>query len=388
MTAAFELIGGLLGLVISGTAIVRGASVTGTKIGLPPLVIGLTIVAAGTSAPELAVVWRAADQGEPELALGSVVGSNIANVLLVLGIVAVIRAINVSRQAVTFDAPAMIGVSVLVILLGLDNTLDQTDGFILVACLIAYIATTIVIARRSAGGTADAPDDPGEAAPDVPTDVDAEHVDTVVLPDRDDAPFLGLATRVADSLPGAILVFAIGAVGVAISAQFVVSGAGSLAISWGMSELVVGLTVVAIGTSAPEIATSVIAAFRGQADVALGNVIGSNIFNLLFVLGLVSAAQSDLPVDDALLRLDLPVMLATSVLLLPYAITRLQIERIEGAMFLVIYVAYTTYLVLDGTGNDAAGTFGVVALAVVAPLALLVIASSTIRRRWHERGRA
>ena len=385
MTAALELIGGLLGLVISGTAIVRGASVTGTKVGLPPLVIGLTIVAAGTSAPELAVVWRAADQGEPELALGSVVGSNIANVLLVLGIVAVIRAINVSRQAVTFDAPAMIGVSVLVIVLGLDNTLDQTDGFILVACLIAYVATTILIARRSGVDTTSTPDDGDEAAPDEPAAVDADHVEAIVLPDTDIAPFVRLATRVADSLPGAILVFAIGAVGVAISAQFVVSGAGSLAISWGMSELVVGLTVVAIGTSAPEIATSVIAAFRGQADVALGNVIGSNIFNLLFVLGLVSAAQSDLPVDDALLRLDLPIMLATSVLLLPYAITRLQIERIEGAMFLVIYAAYTTYLVLDGTGNGAADTFGVIALAVVTPLALLVIASSTIRRRWRER---
>ena len=151
MGAALELLGGLVGLVIAGTAIVRGASVVGSKLGLPPLVVGLTIVAAGTSAPELAVVWRAADQGDAGLALGSVIGSNIANVLLVLGIVATIRAINVSRQAVQLDAPVMIGASVLTIALGADGEIQQTDGFILVACLATYIATTVFVARRAAG---------------------------------------------------------------------------------------------------------------------------------------------------------------------------------------------------------------------------------------------
>lgn len=383
MTAALELLGGLVGLVLSGTAIVRSASVIGARFGLPPLVIGLTIVAAGTSAPELAVVWQAASDGEAGLALGSVVGSNIANVLLVLGVVAVIQAINVTRQAVLLDAPVMIAASVLVFLLGLDGTLSRTDGIVLVVCLIAYITTTVFVARRNErrGITSTAPSDDPEGADHESV---APILDETVPAAAPDAPLPALVAafhRVVDTLPGAIALFAAGAVGVAISAQFVVSGAGSLAISWGMSELVVGLTVVAIGTSAPEIATSVIAALRGSADVALGNAIGSNIFNLLFVLGLVSATQSDLPVDDALRGLDLPVMLAAAVLALPYAITRLQIERIEGVMFLVIYAAYTVYLVLDGTGNDAADPFGLVALVVVTPISLSVIVTATLRQR-------
>ncbi|MEL6892357.1 MAG: calcium/sodium antiporter, partial [Actinomycetota bacterium] len=369
MTAALELLGGLVGLVIAGTAIVRAASVIGAKFGLPPLVIGLTIVAAGTSAPELAVVWRAADNGESGLALGSVVGSNIANVLLVLGIVAVIRAINVSRQAVMLDAPVMIASSVLVLVLGLDGNITQSDGFILVACLITYITSTILVSRRNErlGVAATAPA-PVPAADAPTTDADSDSAD------RGDRSWLILGfERIADTFVGAVALFAIGAVGVAISAQFVVSGAGSLALSWGMSELVVGLTVLAVGTSAPEIATSVIAALRGNADVALGNAIGSNVFNLLFVLGLVSATHSDLPVESSLQTLNLPVMLAAAILALPYAITRLQIERLEGIMFLVIYVAYTVYLVLDGTGNGLREEFGLVALAVVAPLSLAVI---------------
>lgn len=389
MTAALELLGGLVGLIIAGTAIVRGASVIGAKLGLPPLVIGLTIVAAGTSAPELAVVWQAAENGESGLALGSVVGSNIANVLLVLGIVAVISSINVSRQAVMLDAPVMIGASILVLVLGQDGSIEQTDGFILVTCLVVYIATTIYVSRRNErrGVTStdpnagqDSDDSPPAAADDAPADESATE------PTEEATGALAVAAarfnRVADTFIGALAVFAVGAVGVAIAAQYVVSGAGSLAISWGMSELVVGLTVLAIGTSAPEIATSVIAALRGNADVALGNAIGSNIFNLLFVLGLVSATHSDLPVDNSLQTLNLPVMLAAALLALPYAITRLQIERIEGIMFLVIYGAYTAYLVLDGTGNDAADWFGLIALVVITPLSLAVIASATIRQRW------
>lgn len=376
MTAALELLGGLVGLVIAGTAIVHGASVIGAKFGLSPLVIGLTIVAAGTSAPELAVVWQAADNGESGLAMGSVVGSNIANVLLVLGIVAVISAINVSRQAVMFDAPVMIGASILVLLLGQDGSISQNDGFILVTCLVVYIATTIYVSRHRMTGPSSETADHGQQ-PNEPASGQQSGAWGVVK----------WFNRIADTFVGAVAVFAIGAVGVAVSADFVVSGAGSLALSWGMSELVVGLTVVAIGTSAPEIATSVIAALRGNADVALGNVIGSNIFNLLFVLGLVSAAHSDLPVDTSLQTLNFPVMLASAMLALLYARTRLRIERIEGIMFLLIYIAYTGFLVLDGTGNDAADWFGVVALVVIAPLSLAVIASATIQQRWRRLNR-
>lgn len=387
MTAALELLGGLVGLVLAGTAIVRSASVIGARLGLPPLVIGLTIVAAGTSAPELAVVWRAADNGDSGLALGSVVGSNIANVLLVLGIVALISHINVSRQAVMLDAPVMIGSSVLFLVLGLDGHLTQRDGFVLVACLITYVTTTILVARRNErrGVTTTAPTAEASA---VGSD-EAEHAASAN--GEDDADHRGVTdwfVRIADSLLGAIATFAFGAVSVAISAQFVVSGAGALAISWGMSELVVGLTVLAVGTSAPEIATSIIAALRGNADVALGNAIGSNVFNVLFVLGLVSATHSDLPVDGALQNLNIPVMIAAAALALPYAVTQLQIERVEGIMFLVIYAAYTAYLVLDGTDNSMSDEFGVLALVVITPLSLLVIVSAAIRHRRRDRAAA
>ena len=377
VTAALQLLGGLFGLVLCGTAIVRGASVIGAKLGLPTLVIGLTIVAAGTSAPELAVVWKAADGGEAGLALGSVVGSNIANVLLVLGIVAVIRAINVSRQAVMLDAPVMIGASVLVLVLGLDGHLTQGDGFVLVGCLVVYITTTIAVARwNEARGvkTTEPREEDGGGEPD-----EKEYPPGAV------GLVIARFDTLVDTFAGSLLLFAIGAAGVAIAADFVVSGARSLALSWGMSELVVGLTVLAVGTSAPEIATSIIAALRGHADVALGNAIGSNVFNILFVLGLVSATHSDLPVSPDLQSLNLPVMLGAAALALPYAITRLQIERIEGIMFLVIYVAYTTYLVLDGTGHPAADTVGVVALAVIAPASLLVIATAAGVRARRQR---
>ncbi len=381
MAAAFELVGGLIGLIIAGTAIVRGASVIGSKLGLPPLVIGLTIVAAGTSAPELAVVWRAADQGDAELALGSVVGSNIANVLLVLGIVATISAINVSRQAVQLDAPVMIGASLLTMLLGADGEIQQTDGFILVTCLATYITTTILVARRAAArGVVSTVATTDATAESMPVRVGADAA--VDPPPTDEASTLrSRLESLADTFVGAVVVFAVGAVGVAISAQFVVSGAESLALSWGIPELVVGLTVLAIGTSAPEIATSVIAAIRGSADVALGNAIGSNVFNLLFVLGLVSATHSDLPVDSALQTLNLPVMFGAAVLALPYAITRLQIERIEGIMFLVIYSAYTLYLVLDGLEHRWSEEVGITSLVVITPLSLGVIVTAMLRHR-------
>ncbi|MGF1468417.1 MAG: calcium/sodium antiporter [Sandaracinaceae bacterium] len=377
MIAALELVLGLAGLVASGFAIVRGASVIGARLGLPKLVIGLTIVAAGTSAPELAVVWRAADQGESGLALGSVVGSNIANVLLVLGVVALLRPINVSRQAVMLDAPVMIAASLLVLLLGLDGHLTQPDGFLLVLCLIVYVTTTILVARRNErrGITSTEPraeDRPSRPGPD-PARGAAAHA------------IVARFDRVVDGVPGAVALFATGALCVALSAERVVNGAGALALGWGMSELVVGLTVLAVGTSAPEIATSLIAALRGHADVALGNAIGSNVFNLLFVLGLVSATHSDLPVEEALQNLNLPVMLAAAVLALPYAITQLQIERLEGTMFLVIYAAYTAYLVLDGTNHPAAATFSVMTIAVITPLSLLTIVVATVRRRPRAR---
>ena len=348
--AVVTLIGGLIGLVLSGAGIVNGASLIGLRLGLPPLVVGLTIVAAGTSAPELAVTWRAADAGDPGLALGNVVGSNIANILLVLGLVALVGAIPIGRRARRIELPVMIAASFVAAGLALDGSISRIDGLILVTGLVVYLTWMIVDARR-------------------------RHVEVALEGGVGAERPTGRRTLIA------IGTFVVGAVGVAVSANFVVSGAEEIALELGVPDLVVGLTVLAIGTSAPEIVTSVIAAVRGEREVAIGNAIGSNVFNLLFVLGLVSATTTDLPIADELIRLDLPVMLAASLLCVPFAITRASITRWEGAAFLGLYVSYTTYVVLDGLENRVATPFGIAALVVLAPA--IVIATVLETRRHH-----
>ncbi len=364
--AALDLLGGLVGLVLAGGLIVSGASTIGLRLGLAPLVVGLTIVAAGTSAPELAVVWRAADQGDPGLALGSIVGSNIANVLLVVGLVAVIGAIPVTRRTVRVDMPMMVAASIATFALAADGTIGRSDGAVLMAGLIIYIGWTLWSARGTVShleATRDAAHDgaeiTGQGTNDLATDPGGGAVASPRPTNR--------RTLVA------FVAFAVGAVGVAFAAQFVVSGAEEIALSIGVPELVVGLTVLAVGTSMPEIVTSIIAAIRGNSDVAIGNAIGSNVFNLLFVLGLVSVTHSDLPVADELLRLDLPIMLCVAALCIPFALTGSAITRWEGVALVALYGGYTAYLVLDGLDNASATPVGVTTVAAIVPIAMVVV---------------
>ncbi|MGB3736323.1 MAG: calcium/sodium antiporter [Ilumatobacter sp.] len=356
-SAVLTLVGGLLGLVLTGSAIVSGASTIGLRIGLPPLVVGLTIVAAGTSAPELAVVWRAADAGDPGLALGSVVGSNIANVLLVVGLVAAFGAIPIARRTRRIELPVMVAASIGTFVLAADGTIERRDGAILLVGLVAFIASMVLMQRRTGDAAHDEPDPDPDPRPDA----------------RDTLRAVGL--------------FAIGVVGVAVAAQFVVTGAEDIALSLGVPQLVVGLTVLAVGTSAPEIVTSVIAAFRGRSDIAVGNAIGSNVFNLLFVLGAVSSTHSDIPVADELIRVDLPVMIGVAALCIPIAFTNAAITRWEGITFVGLYAGYTAYLVLDGLDNSAAPIVGGVTLAaVVPPLAWTVRVLTTRGKPTGRRG--
>ncbi|MFK8023432.1 MAG: calcium/sodium antiporter [Ilumatobacter sp.] len=348
--AIFTLVGGLIGLVATGAAIVNGASTIGLRLGLPPLVVGLTIVAAGTSAPELAVVWRAADNGDPGLALGSVVGSNIANILLVVGLVAAVGSIPVTRRTRLVELPVMVIASVVMLGLSVDGSIEPLGGAILLAGLVAFIGWMIWTQRRTPSDELD-----GALADELPPRPDAKR--TVI----------GVGW------------FAVGAVGVAISASFVVAGAEEIALAVGVPELVVGLTIVAVGTSAPEIATSVIAAMRGRSDVAIGNAIGSNVFNLLFVLGTVSVTHSALPVADELIRLDLPVMIGAAVLCIPIAISDAAITRWEGIAFVGLYAGYTVFLVLDGLGRSGAQWVGLLTLAAVIPI--VAVSARAIARR-------
>ncbi|MAT03841.1 MAG: sodium:calcium antiporter [Acidimicrobiaceae bacterium] len=349
---------GVAGLVIGAEALVRGAARLAGRTGLSPVVIGLTVVAFGTSAPELAVSLGAGINDEAELAVGNVVGSNIANVLLVLGLSAVVGGgLIVHQRIVRIDVPIMVVLSIVVFLLGLDGELDRWEGVVFVAVLIGYVTWTVVSARKS------------EA------EIEAEYDDAIDLDD--------LATSSALADVGFVL---LGLVLLVIGSSALVEAATDIAASLGVSELVIGLTVVAVGTSLPEIATSILAAARGQRDLAVGNAVGSNLFNILAVLGITAAVSpSSLPIPDGAISLDLPVMIAVAVACLPIFWNGYALMRWEGVIFLAYYAGYITYLVLDSSDHDASDGFGAAILYFVIPLTVLTFAVAAYRSHRLDR---
>jgi len=342
------VIAGLLLLIAGGEALVRGASTLAVRVGLSPLVIGLVVVSAATSAPEFATTVGAVSQGEPDLALGNVVGSNIFNVLFILGLSAIISPLVIKRQLVRFDIPVMVGLSVLLVVLSLDGQISVLDGVMLLAVLAIHTVVSIVVGRRVVTDPTSPPD---------------------TLPLNSKPVPLWLA---------AVLLLA-GIALLVLGAQLLVDGAVSIATGLGVSSLVIGLTVVAVGTSLPEIATSLIALRRGETDMAVGNIVGSNIFNIGMVLGVPAVIfGGGIPVSATAIAVDLPLMLATAVALLPIAFTGFIVARWEGALFVLLYVAYTLYLVLASTGQDASDGFTTVMLFFVLPLvaATLIVVTS------------
>jgi cation:H+ antiporter len=341
------VVAGLTLLVGGGEALVRGASTLAVRVGISPLVIGLVVVSAATSAPELAVTVGAVIGGEPDLAVGNVVGSNIVNILLILGISAVITPLVIKRQLVRFDIPVMVGLSVAFLLVSLDGRISLIDGVLLLVVLVVHTVMSIVFSRR-------------------------EKVDPAAQPDT-----LPLnAKPVPLWLAGLLLIVGIGLL--VAGAQLLVTGAVSIATGFGVSSLVIGLTVVAIGTSLPELATSIIALRKGETDMAVGNIVGSNIFNIGLVLGLPAIIFGDgIPVPAAAIAIDIPLMLAAAVALLPIAFTGFIVARWEGALFVALYVAYTLYLVLDSTQHDAADGFTTVMLVFVLPLVAITLIAMT-----------
>jgi cation:H+ antiporter len=350
------LIAGLVLLVAGAEVLVRGAAKLAAQFGIPPLIIGLTVVAFGTSAPETAVSVQSAINGSGDLAIGNVVGSNIANVLLILGLTALVAPLIVSRQLIRLDVPIMIGASLVVYALAWDGELSRLDGALLFAGVLAYTGFLIYSARQDKGGEDD------EFAKEFGLNEPAKPHAWVVN--------LGLIV--------AGLVLLVG------GSNLLVEGAVQLARALGLSELVIGLTVIAIGTSLPELATSIIAAFKGERDIAVGNIVGSNIFNLLCVLGLASlVAPAAISVSPNALAFDFPVMIAVAVACLPIFFSGYRINRWEGVLFLAYYAAYTGYLVLFATGRPFAQTFGEAMIGYVLPLTaitLVIIAS----RAWHK----
>lgn len=354
------LVLGLVCLVAGAELLVRGAASIASRLGIAPVVIGLTVVAFGTSAPELAVSVSAAIGDDADVALGNVVGSNIGNVLLILGASAIVGGLAVDQRIIRLDIPLLVGASLVTLLLSLDNEIGRLDGLLLFAGIVAYTAWLARAARRERHEVLDQYEDAVDT-------LEVEVLDKP-LPVQIGLVLVGLAILVAGS-------------------QLLVGSATDIAEELGVSDLVIGLTVVAIGTSLPELATSLMAALRGQRDIAVGNVVGSNLFNLLSVLGLAGLVAPDgIPVTSGSLRIDFPVMLAATVVLLPIVWRGFKIERWEGFVFVAFYAVYVTFLVLDAGDHDAAGVLGPAAL-VVAPLVTLGFSVAGVQAwRRHRAG--
>ncbi len=316
------VLGGIVVLLTGGDILVRGATALASKAGVPPLLVGLTIVAFGTSAPEMVVSAAAAVEGAPGLAIGNIVGSNIANVLLVLGLPALLAPIASSAKGVTRNAVIALGFTALFIGLCLDGALSLTDGAILAAGIVGYVGFLALTAKAHQ-------DDPLIAEL-----TDIEHMDG--LPKK--------APMVALFLLGGLIMLPVGA-------QLIVDGGVGIAALFNVPDAVIGLTILAFGTSLPELATALVAALRKQADMAIGNVVGSNIFNICAVGGITGIAASiatgqPAPVADQFIQLDFWVMTAAALAILGFALLRRPIGWLSGLVMTLAYVGYLAVLVL------------------------------------------
>jgi len=308
------LVVGLVLLVIGADLLVKGAARLAGSFGIPALVIGLTVVAFGTSAPELAVSVKAAYAGQAELAIANVVGSNIFNVLFILGIAAMISPLIISRQLIRQDVPIMVLVSLAALLMTLDGQISRLEAAVLFVGLLGY--TWFLFRQGKAKGA-----------------------------DTADAEVEAMLKSTTPAWQNILLVVG-GLILLVLGARWLVESAIEIARAWGVNEAVIGLTIVAAGTSLPEVVTSIVATIRGERDIAVGNVVGSNIFNILCVLGL-SGLVSPLPLlaGDQMAQIDIPVMLGVALLCVPLFFIGSVLNRIEGLLFLLLYVAYTWYLI-------------------------------------------
>jgi cation:H+ antiporter len=347
---------GLACLIAGAEALVRGAAQLALSMRVSPLLVGLTVVAFGTSSPEMAVTVGAALSGRPDIAVGNVVGSNIINVLFILGLSAVVAPLVVHLRVVRQEVPVMIATSAAFAAVVLDGALARAEAVLLVSLLVAYTGFLVWQAR------AEEPQQPAlRKAPGRRT--------------------LSSWAVQASLVLGGLLLLALGA-------RWLVEAATVLAQAMGLSDLVIGLTVVALGTSLPEAATSVAAAARGARDIAVGNVVGSNIFNVLGCLGLAGLVSPEpLPVAPAVLNFDLWVMLATAFACLPIFLTGHRVGRREGALLLAYFAAYVIYVVLDAQKHDALPPFSAAMMSFVVPLTIVTLLIALLRPRGKRRSR-
>lgn len=330
-------------LVVGAEFLVRGAARVALAVGISPLVVGLTVVAFGTSAPELAVSMVSSFTGKGDLALGNVIGSNIFNILVILGISALIIPLVVHQQLVRFDVPFMIVISVLLLLLGMDGLVGRWDGLLLSSLLISYTVFLIIKSRKEGKEVVD-------------------EYENEFGSKKDQVWWKNLMWIV------------IGMAGLVLGSKWLVDSAVEIATAYGVSELVIGLTIVATGTSLPEVATSVVAAVKGERDIAVGNAVGSNIFNILSVIGISSLiSPGGIAVSKAALTFDLPVMIGVAVACLPIFFTKYCITRLNGAFFILYYGAYLAYLLMNAAHHQYVDHYRYALIWFVLPLTMVTL---------------
>ncbi|WP_417549432.1 calcium/sodium antiporter [Methylophaga sp.] len=344
------LVAGLILLIVGAELLVKGASRLATSFGIPALVVGLTVVAFGTSAPEMAVSVKAAFSGQAELAIANVVGSNIFNILFILGLAALIMPLIVSQQLIRQDVPIMIGISVLALWMIQDGMIGKLEAAILFAGVVLYTVFLFYQGKK--------------------TGIDAS-----------------VETEKPSPTWQNVLLIIIGLALLIVGARWLVQSAVTIASSFGVSEAVIGLTIIAAGTSLPEVMTSIVATIKGERDIAIGNVVGSNIFNILAVLGLSGLfSPTPLLASEQLMQIDVPVMLGVAVLCLPLFFLGGTLNRFEGFLFLVLYVAYVWFTIAMALSLPYLTQLQNVLVFGLAPLVgfyvLLCLVNDILRRRY------
>lgn len=312
------LVLGLVFLIWGAEWLVRGASRLAGKFGIPPLAIGLTIVAFGTSSPEMVVNVSSILSGKEDIALGNVVGSNIFNVLFILGACALILPLSVQTKLIRWDVPIMICVSGLLYVLGLDHVLSRGEGLILLTGIVFYTWFCFYYSQKEKK-----------------------------VPDEFVTEFGNAGdSRKAGAILRDCVLIVLGLVILVLGSRWLVNSSVELARSFGVSELVIALTIVAAGTSLPEVATSILATIKGERDIAIGNVVGSNIFNILAIMGISGTIAGDgLNMNPKSMAVDIPFMILVAMLCYPIFRSKAQISRKEGLLFFVMYIGYTVYLI-------------------------------------------
>ncbi len=344
------VLGGFVALIGGGELLVRGASNLAAAARVSPLIIGLTVVAFGTSAPELAVSIKSCFEGSSDLAVGNSVGSNLSNLLLILGIAAIAAPLAVNARLFRLDIPVMIAAVATLWFFGKDGRLDRTEGIVCFVALIAYLIFTVAQGRRESAVAA----------------AEAQMAESEIAAGGDATTSRAIGKN--------LLLVVVGLVLLMLGANWLVTACVALAESFGLSKLVIGLTVVAIGTSLPELVTSLMAALRGHRDLAVGNVVGSNILNILLVLGLSAiVAPAGVDVHAQSLAFDIPVLLLFSLAAVPIFFSGLGVSRTEGVVMVVYYGAYLSYLVWHSMQAPPAQSTPTELLLFVAPLLPLTL---------------